>query len=470
VRAAAAALIAPAAATLLSLAFPHSGPATAESIYLLGVVLAAASGGIWGGLGAALLSFVALNFFFFAPRHTLAVRDAEAVLALVVFLIVAAVVGVLLARSLRERARAEAREKELRVLNRISETLLASDSVRRNFESLTADLISLLGLSDCSIDLDPEADANSLDDAGRTMSFPLELGTVRHGRLLVARRQGPWPFAASEIALLRTVARQLSTVLERRRLDEAVRDSRVEAESSELRAALFSSITHDLKTPLASIKAGATSLRGDGPALSDEQRDDLLQTIEEEVDRLNRLVGNILDLARLRADALRPTVQPISVDEIVESAVARMRGRLTGFDVRVKIPPDVPPVPADPVQIDQVVTNLLENATRFAPPGSDITIAVNASPTAVRVRVADHGPGIPPEERDRVFEEFYRIDARPESVGTGLGLTISRAIVVAHGGRMWIEGNQGGGAAVAFELPIDSPVAGDGAPASNGAS
>jgi two-component system, OmpR family, sensor histidine kinase KdpD len=282
------------------------------------------------------------------------------------------------------------------------------------------------------------------------------MGAVRHGRLLVGRRQGPWPFSANELALLRTVAGQLSTVLERRRLDEAVRETRVEAESSALRAALFSSITHDLKTPLASIKASASSLRGDGPALGQEQRDDLLQTIEEEADRLNRLVGNILDLARLRADALTPAVQPISVDEVVEAAIARMRGRLESFDVRVKIPPDVPLVPADPVQIDQVVTNVLENAARFAPAGSDITVAVNASPSAVRVRVADHGPGIPAEERDRVFEEFYRIDSRPESVGTGLGLTISRAIVTAHGGRMWIEGNQGGGAAVAFELPLDS--------------
>jgi len=237
--------------------------------------------------------------------------------------------------------------------------------------------------------------------------------------------------------------------LERTMLDAAVVDAREEAERSQARAALFSSVTHDLRTPLASIKTAVTSLLQDGAHHGPEQVRDLLGTVLEETDRLNLLVGNILELARVRAGALVPAKQPTALEEVVESVLHRMRDRLASVRVRT-IVRDTPQVAADPVQLDQVLTNVLENAVRFSPPGGEVAVSVAPWRSAVRVTVTDHGPGIAPEDRERVFEAF----SHGHAGGSGLGLAISRAIVLAHGGRIWVEGAPGGGAAVSFEIPV----------------
>ena len=178
-----------------------------------------------------------------------------------------------------------------------------------------------------------------------------------------------------------------------------------------------------------------------------------MTTILEETDRLNRLVGNLLDLARIRAGALTPTRQPAAMDEIVEVVLARMRARLADHVVTAHLPPSLPDVSVDPVQMDQVLTNLLENAGRHAPKGSEIQVSVLWLHGAVQVRVADEGPGIPMDERDRVFEAFYRGSSIPDTPGSGLGLAIAKAVVVAHGGRIWIEEGLRGGCVVAFDIP-----------------
>jgi two-component system sensor histidine kinase KdpD len=234
-----------------------------------------------------------------------------------------------------------------------------------------------------------------------------------------------------------------------------------------MRAALFSSITHDLRTPLASIKASVSSLADPEVFHDDDQRDELLRTSLEESDRLNRLVGNLLDLARMRANALTPATTLMSVEEVVEGVLSRMRPVLQPFTVRTLFRPNTPLVHIDPVQIDQVVTNILENAVRFARPGTEIRIGVHRWQSSVEVRIADQGPGIPDDDRKRVFEAFYREDRGQGRGGSGLGLAIAMAIVVAHGGRIWAEGAPGGGTAVVFQLP--TPAEGAPVPASRDA-
>jgi two-component system sensor histidine kinase KdpD len=192
-------------------------------------------------------------------------------------------------------------------------------------------------------------------------------------------------------------------------------------------------------------------------ALDDEQRRDLLETVLEETDRLNRLLGNLLELAKVRAGALVPAKQPTALDEVVASVLHRMADRLAGVRVRTVLR-DVPDIPADPLQLDQVVTNLLDNAVRFSPPGGEVMISVAPWHRYVQLRVADQGPGIPVGERERVFEAFYRGDAGERS-GSGLGLAITRAIVLAHGGRIRIEGTPSGGTAVVLELPLADAAA-----------
>ena len=202
---------------------------------------------------------------------------------------------------------------------------------------------------------------------------------------------------------------------------------------------MFSSVTHDFRTPLASIKAGVTSLLDRSVEHHPDQERELLTTILEETDRLNRLVGNILDLARIRAGALTPTRHEAGLDEIAEAVVARLAPRLDWVRVVLDIADDVPSVAVDEMQLDQVMTNLLENAARHSPPEGEIRLSVAPVDDSVVVRVIDRGPGITEDDRDRVFEAFYRGASSPDSPGTGLGLAIANAIVTAHGGRIWIE-------------------------------
>ena len=166
-------------------------------------------------------------------------------------------------------------------------------------------------------------------------------------------------------------------------------------------------------------------------------------------------MGNILDLTKIRAGALTSTRQPSAMDEIVEAVLARMRPRLATVRIKTKIREGLPEVMVDPMQMDQILTNLLENAARHSPPEGEIQVAVSSFRNAVQVRVSDRGPGIPEDERERVFEAFYRGTTSPETPGSGLGLAIVKAIVVAHGGRIWIEGAPGRGTAVVFEIPVE---------------
>ena len=465
-RAVAAAIVAPATATGIALALPHAGAATAESIYLLAVVLAAVAGGLWGGLAAAVLSFLGLNFFFFPPRHTLVVRGLEAVVALAVFLLVAVLVGGLLARALRDRARAEAREHQARTLNQISNLLASAGPLERTLEVVASRLVTLLELSSCRFSADERdvwirTEPADPRGGGPVLSFELSAGARSYGRITVERAREAPAFGPGERSLLQAVAAQVGLVLEAEQLDASVRAVRLEAEASKLRAALFSSVTHDLRTPLASIKAGVTGLQNEEAVFAPEQRKELLEMVVEETDRLNRMVGNLLDLARFRSAALSPQKEPTDIDELIGSVVGRLTRTLAPFEVRVRIHEDLPPVAMDPLQIDQVLSNLLENAARFSPPGTDITISARPSHSFLQVTVADRGPGIPPEEREKVFEEFYRQDRGSGRGGTGLGLAIARAVIAAHGGSIRVEGVAGGGTAVVFELPMSAEPTAD---------
>jgi two-component system sensor histidine kinase KdpD len=286
------------------------------------------------------------------------------------------------------------------------------------------------------------------------------VGTVAFGTLQVERPSGRRPFTPDELELLEAAAKQAAAALERARLDVRARSAQLEAETNQLRAAMFSSVTHDLRTPLASIKAGVTSLLDPSVEYDHAQETELLTTILEETDRLNRLVGNILDLAKIRSGALIPSRKDASLDESVEAVIARMRPRLDQVTLKLTIRDDVPDVPVDGVQMDQVLTNLLENAARYSPEGGEVGVIVAPVADRVQVRVTDQGPGIAEGDRERVFEAFYRGARSPEMPGSGLGLAIANAIVAAHGGRIWVEGTPAGGTAVVFELPVEGTILG----------
>jgi two-component system sensor histidine kinase KdpD len=254
--------------------------------------------------------------------------------------------------------------------------------------------------------------------------------------------------------LLETFCGLVASALERAQLVEEARRARLRAETEQLRNSLLSSVSHDLRTPLG-VVTGATSalLDEDGPK-DENARRELLRTAHEEALRLNRLVRNLLDMTRLEAGALRVHKELQPLEEVVGPALDRMEDRLRGRQIGIHLPPDLPLVSFDPVLIEQVLINLLENATKYTPAGSPMDISAHANEKEVEVEVADRGPGVMPEEAERIFEKFYRA-REGEGGGAGLGLTICRGIVSAHGGRIWVEERVGGGSVFRFTLPLD---------------
>jgi two-component system sensor histidine kinase KdpD len=257
--------------------------------------------------------------------------------------------------------------------------------------------------------------------------------------------------------LLTTFAAQFGLFIERARLaQEAERASLLEA-SDQLKSALLSSVSHDLRTPLSAIKASATVLLQQDVALDADARYDLLSAINEETDRLNRLVGDLLDMSRIEAGALQLKLDWCDLDELIRAVAHRLAARMTAFHVRLDWPADLPLIYADYVQIDRVITNLLENAIRFAPPDSAIEIAARVQAQTITVAVTNQGPAIPERVRPHLFDKFYRVsEDRLPDMGTGLGLSICQGIVEAHGGRIWLESPVTGetGARFVFTLPL----------------
>jgi two-component system sensor histidine kinase KdpD len=463
--AAAAAILLPILATLVGVVF-NLGPFAPPSLYLLAVVVAAAVGGPWSGLAAAALSFLGLNYYFTPPTHTLRVADASDIVALFVFLGIAVVVGSLFAGAVAERERTERRENDLRLVNRFATWLLRADLDGRTVGDIATTLVHAMGLRRCRISVRglPElsrtvsapvaASDGETPPAGKRLEVPISSGDEHLGEVVVEREARA--FSGSDRSLLEATAGQLGLAIERSRLETEARTARTGAEISEIRAALFSSVTHDLRTPLASIKAGITSLQDEDVAYDPEARKELFSTVLEETDRLNRLVDNLLSLARARAGDIALEKELTPFEDVVETVVARLRDVLAGLDVRAMIRPDLPGVWIDPVKMDSALSNVIENAARHSRPGGEIQISVAPWHGGIQVRVADHGPGIPEEERDLVFEPFYRGASRV-GAGSGLGLAIARAVVQAHGGRIRIEGAPGGGTAVVIELPEGAP-------------
>jgi two-component system, OmpR family, sensor histidine kinase KdpD len=474
------AVVGTALATLVLLAVrPDVSKTNVVLSFLLVVVASAAAGGLGPGAVAAVLGFLAFDILFLPPYKTLVVSDRQDYLSLAVYLLTAFVVSYLVGALERRRVQAERREQETRTLYELSTSLVAHGSLDDTLSSVVRTVRSLFNLAGCAIAL---PDGNGVRIAARDGEIPADLermlapvtGTGIGGRLqpgqalTVPLRAGGEPvgalvvvaggpespsFGETERRLLVTFANQAALAVEQASQEDERARTRTLEELDRLRTALLNSVSHDLRTPLASIKASASSLLDHEVDWSEQQRDEFLVTIDEEADRLTRLVHNLLDMSRIEANALDPRVEETSLAEIAGSVVHRFRSRCSQR-VDVRVPDSVPPVLADPVLLEQVVTNLLDNAIRYGC-GSMIALVARELDGTVELRVIDHGPGIPEPERERVFDQFYRLKGggkRPE--GTGMGLSISRGIVVALHGHLRVETTPGGGATFVLTLPV----------------
>jgi K+-sensing histidine kinase KdpD len=278
---------------------------------------------------------------------------------------------------------------------------------------------------------------------GHDLMFVEPVGTLTIARADEALSLALLGFTALITAQLADAARQSAA---------AAQEAAVARRSDALKTALLRAVSHDLRTPLGTIKASVSGLRQRGAVYTAADRAELLAAIEEEADRLDRLVGNLLDASRLEAGALRPVKHPEDLRELVCAVTERLHPLLAGRPIHVQIPEDLPAVSCDYTQIDQVVTNLLENAALHTPPRSGVVIRARLERDAVRTELADQGPGIVPADRQRLFQPFERGVTRAH--GSGLGLAIARGLVEAHGGRLWVEDAPAGGACFVFTLPL----------------
>ncbi|MFH0903513.1 MAG: ATP-binding protein, partial [Pseudomonadota bacterium] len=249
-------------------------------------------------------------------------------------------------------------------------------------------------------------------------------------------------------------ARQAALALERARLAEEAKAAALRARTEEMRSSLLSAVSHDLRTPLAAITGAATTLRDGTATVSPGQRAELLDAICEEADRLERLVRNLLDMTQLESGALQVKREWVPIEEVVGSALARVEGRLAGRPIAIDLPPDLPLVSIDPVLLEQVLVNLLENARKYTPAGSQIDIRAHPGAGAVLVEVADRGPGIGAGDESRIFEKFFRGPKTVGIPGAGLGLAICKGIVEAHGGTLTAASREGGGSLFRVTLPF----------------
>jgi two-component system sensor histidine kinase KdpD len=274
----------------------------------------------------------------------------------------------------------------------------------------------------------------------------------------LVRRTEVGRFDEGDDRLLSAVAGQMGLVVERQRLRREATDAEVLRRTDQLRTALLNAVSHDLRTPLASIIASAGSLRQSDVVWTEEEQAEFAQAIEDQAQRLNRLVGNLLDLSRIEGGTLRPEKGWYDLGALIEDVVGRLRPLTTRHQVVVDVPEDLPPVLLDYVEIDQVLSNLIENATKYAPAGTGILVRARRAGGEARVEVADRGPGIPAASLPRLFDPFYRVDnGKPRPKGLGLGLAVAKGLVEAHGGRISVEGRPGGGAVFTFTLPLGDP-------------
>ncbi len=456
---------------------PH---ASLSLLFLTGVLIVSARTGLGPSLFSSVLSFLAFNFFFTQPYYTLAVADDGDVATLVFFLFMAAITGNLAARMHREMDKSQAslqRISNLYEFNRRMSSAVGAEAVLEATadhlaHSIDAPVVVLMARSGEPLMVSAQAGGEmepervSIDAAWAQN----DMGPVVDGPwhfLKLTTNQEPIGMVAiygdldsEQITLARTLCNQAAIVLDRINLVEDLEKARLVSETERLRSALLSSVSHDLRTPLASIVGSATSLLEYGASFTDEDRRELLATVLDEARRLDRHIQNLLDMTRLGQGSLNLKRDWVDVHDIVSSAVSRLRDTIKGLSIRVDIADDVPLLWVHGILIEQALVNLLDNAACFSPSEGEIKVNVQTNSDLVLLDVCDSGPGIPEEEREKIFDMFYTVGKGDsgKTKGTGLGLAICRGMIAAHGGSVSaLNGRGGKGTCMRVELPIRQP-------------
>ncbi|MEU8249694.1 DUF4118 domain-containing protein [Nonomuraea sp. NPDC048916] len=429
----------------------------------VGVALA---GGMWPAITAAIGGSLLLNWYFTPPIGEFTINDPENLFALVVFVLVAAAVSTIVdiaARRTREAARAGA---DAELLSTLAGHVLRGQAA---VPSLLERMRETFGLTSVTLlerrseaartpndQSDPDAWRIVGTSGGAPSTCPGQADTdvVIDDDMMLAARGGP--LDAADRTVLEAFAAEAAVALRQERLQEAAEQARPLAEADKMRTALLAAVSHDLRTPLASAKAAVENLGNTDVAWSDHDRAELVATAEESLDKLDRLVANLLDMSRLQAGVLGVTPQPLALEEIVPRAIDDL-GPL-GDRIEPDVSIELPEILADPALLERVLVNLMSNAVRYNPPGETVLINASWHGEHVEIRVIDRGPGIPPDAHDRVFQPFQRLGDRDIHSGVGLGLALARGLTEAMGGTLVPEETPGGGLTMIVTLPICTKV------------
>ncbi|MFN8447670.1 MAG: sensor histidine kinase KdpD [Anaerolineae bacterium] len=479
-------LIVVACTVLASLMFPYFAPANVVMVFLVGIVIVAARFGRGPSILTSIISVIAFDLFFVPPHLTFAVSDTQYLITFAVMLLVGLTISSMTVR-IKEQAEA-AREREQRTssLYEMSRAFartndldaLAQTAVEHIVDTFHSRVALLLTGSDGQFTTYGSGNveqnltehernvARWVNDHGQVagrgtqtlpgsqgLYLPLNTAQGRMGVLGIFIDEADRLLSPDQMHLLETYTNQIAVAIERARLSQETERAQVQVETERLRSSLLSSVSHDLRTPLAAITGAVSGLIQSEARLEPPQRE-LAQIAYEEAERLNRLLGNLLEMTRLESGGVHVDKQWQPLEEVVGSALERMNTALVDHPLQTRLPDDLPLVPIDSILIEQVLVNLLENAVKYTPSGTPIELSAHAEPGAVVVEVADRGVGIPAGDEERIFEKFYR--SRPATTGgVGLGLTICRAIVEAHRGRIWVSNRPDGGAVFRFTLPLE---------------
>jgi two-component system, OmpR family, sensor histidine kinase KdpD len=413
-------------------------------LYVFAVLpIAVGFGLIYAGL-VSIASMLAFNWFFLPPVHTFTLSDSRNWFALAVYLVTAVVVSGLAARARRRATEAEQREIEAALIADVATSLLEGQDVAGELQHISDRVAAILKAHSASIVLGDVSEPS-------TTGAPIELvaGNRRVGTLELV--EGGEPNLHARRRLLPALASLLAVAVDRERLANDAFDAEALRRSDTVKTAVLRAVSHDLRSPLTAIRAASDGLEDQTLVLTADDRRDLLDTIRVEVRRLERVVDNLLALSRLQAGAVASVPEVWTVEDLVYGALDEV-GRSTDR-VNVSVPADAPPVLVDAVQVRQILVNLIDNALKFSPPKSPVSVRVTRTRKEVIVRVIDQGRGVPENELEHVFEPFYRGAPAQDQTGTGLGLAIARGFAEANGGRLWAESRPGQGACFAIALP-----------------
>lgn len=416
----------------------HSSLPSLAVPYLLAVLAVAVVWGLMHAVAAAVLSMLVFDFLYVPPAFALTPADPRSWAALPLFVVTAVAVSELAARW-----RQQARESAL--LARVAACLLERGEITSALDRVAADVAAALAVEQAQI-FAGLADARP----GGGDAFPLAVGGRRVGTIVLDRplRGG----SAARRRVLPALASLLAVAIDHERLARQAVEAEALRRSDAVKTAVLRAVSHDLRTPLMAILTAAGALARPGFVTDDDDRADLLATVLGEARRLDRLVGNLLDLSRLQAGAAEPRADAVAVRDLVAGAIGYLGGG--AGRVQARLCGRSPMVHADPHQVQRALVNLIENALKYSPPDEPVRVRVTATSAEVMVRVIDHGPGVLPGESERIFRAFQRGTDSACVHGAGLGLAIAQGFAEANGGRIWLESHAGQGATFVLALPL----------------